>query len=68
MKTKEELNKLKEEFKDLNEKLVELTDEELEQVSSGFFGTSIINTDTIEADTTQTGKMLLEGYMHLPDQ
>ena len=37
MKTKEELNALKEEVETLNEKLHELTDEELAQVSGGFF-------------------------------
>ena len=37
MKTKEELNALKEEVETLNQKLAELTDEELAQVSGGFF-------------------------------
>ena len=35
MKTKEELNALKEEVEALSKKLAELTEEELEQVSSG---------------------------------
>lgn len=35
MKTKKELELLKEEVETLNKKLVELTDEELEQVSGG---------------------------------
>ena len=35
MKTQEELNALKEEVEALNQKLSELTDDELEQVSSG---------------------------------
>ena len=35
MKTKEELNALKEEVEALSKKLLELTDEELEQVSGG---------------------------------
>ena len=35
MKTPEELNALKEELETLNKKLSELTEEELEQVSSG---------------------------------
>ena len=34
-KTKEELNTLKEEFETLNKKLVELTEEELAQVTGG---------------------------------
>ena len=34
-KTQEELNALKEEVETLNKKLVELTDEELEQVTGG---------------------------------
>ena len=34
-KTKEELDTLKKEVEELNEKLRELTDEELEQVTSG---------------------------------
>ena len=37
MKTKEELNALKEEVEAQNKKLHELTDEELAQVSGGFF-------------------------------
>ena len=37
MKTKEELNALKEEVETLNKKLAELTEEELRQVSGGFF-------------------------------
>ena len=37
MKTKEELNALKEEVEALNKKLAELTEEELEQVSGGYF-------------------------------
>ena len=36
-KTKEELNKLKEEVESISEKLKELTPEELEQVTGGFF-------------------------------
>ena len=36
-KSKEELNKLKEEVEAVNEKLRELTEEELEQVTGGFF-------------------------------
>ena len=35
MKSKEELNALKEEVENLNKKLLELTEEELEQVSGG---------------------------------
>lgn len=35
MKTTEELNTIKEELETLNEKLVELTDEELAQVTGG---------------------------------
>ena len=35
MKTKEELNKIKEEVEAVNEKLVELTEEELKQVTGG---------------------------------
>ena len=38
MKTKEELNKLKEEVETVNEKLQELTEEELEMVTGGFWG------------------------------
>lgn len=38
MKTKEELKVIKEEVKTLNKKLTELTEEELEQVTGGFFG------------------------------
>ena len=37
MKTKEELNALKAEIETLNKKLAELTDEELEQVSSALY-------------------------------
>ena len=37
MKTKEELNALKEEVETVNEKLQGLTEEELEQVTGGFF-------------------------------
>ena len=37
MKTKEELNTLKEEVEALNKKLAELNEEELAQVSGGFF-------------------------------
>ena len=38
MKTKEELNELKEEVETLNEKQRELTDEELEKIHGGAFG------------------------------
>ena len=37
MKTKDELNEIKEEVENLNEKLQELTEEELAQVTGGFF-------------------------------
>lgn len=36
-KTKEKLDTLKKEVEELNEKLRELTDEELEQVTGGFY-------------------------------
>ena len=38
MKTKEELNELKKEVEAVNEKLRKLTEEELEQVTGGFWG------------------------------
>lgn len=38
MKTQEELNALKKEVADLNCKLAELTDDELAEVTAGFFG------------------------------
>ena len=37
MKTTEELNALKEEVESLNKKLAELTEEEVEQVSGGYY-------------------------------
>ena len=37
MKTKEELNALKEEVETQDEKIKELTDEQLEQVTAGFY-------------------------------
>ena len=45
MKTKEELNALKEEVEAVNKKLHDLTDEELEQVSGGFWVTPLIGVD-----------------------
>lgn len=53
MKTKEELSALKEEVKTLNKKLAQLNEEELEQVSGGFFGAwmPVVNPEEPAIDT-----------------
>ena len=45
MKTKEELNALKKEVETVNKKLHDLTDEELDQVSGGFWVNPLIGVD-----------------------
>ena len=50
MKTKEELNALKEEVETLNKKLVELTDEELAQVSGGWNVAPVLAGGTVSID------------------
>ena len=61
MKTKEELEQLKEEVEALNEKLVELSDEELSQVTAGF-SLPFIGRHNIRSPLTTKLGLDLDGY------
>ena len=70
MKTKEELNDLKEEFETLNKKLIELTEEELVQVTGGATeglkplilekGFGFIESQTYERGSDKAAKVILK--------
>lgn len=71
MKTKEELKALKEEVKNLNKKIVELTDEELDQVSGSGVKTilhdiEIIGTSVTPVLQTKESALPLEGLAAKP--
>ena len=64
MKTKEELNSLKEEVENLNKKLLELTEEELAQVTGGA-DLNIDGTDAIN-DPSGVQPMPSMGWFGIP--